>query len=278
MKKNLSHALISLAALFFVSTSAHAANYQLRILDNSKSISSGKPINIKYRVNDFYSVYYIYMNVIRAMEMEKHLSGKEITQVINSMIDQLKQRKAAQLIVYGYPGVEDLRVTLRTDYTKNDHRPILWLVSNYDPRSKRAVVANAHTDVYATYFYLANDKLVKYQYVTNAKTKKAKAAKSVNNLADFFLLDAKTNNDASGKKLLLNGIKKSKVPLERFIMHLTLSEYYLLENNTGKARKELDIARKMIQSEKNSRTKQSMKNIFTYAEDVYSYFVSYRKS
>jgi len=275
MHNTLHRALIFLATLFLATANAQAADYKLQTLDNEKSATTGKPIRVKYQVNDFYSVYYTYMNVIRALGVEKHLSGNEIKQVVHGIIDQLKKQKAVQLTVSGYPGDEDLRVTVRTDYAKNDKKPILWVISNYDPRTKSVVTGKAQENAYATYFYLVDTKLVKYQYVTEAKSKKEKAA---NNLADFYLLDEEKNNDASGKALLIKEINETKVSLERFLMHLTLSEYYLLENNTGKAREALDTARKMIKTERDKNTKRTMTNIFPYADDIYTYYVSYRKS
>lgn len=277
MKRILSYAVMVIFLTAFSFNSTWAASYQVRAFNNDSGASGSDASQIKYKVNDFYSVYYIYMNVIRAMKVDERLSNNEVAQVINDIIHNLNRRKAVQLTVSGYSGDEDLRVTLRTKYD-NNKKPILMVVSNYDAKKQKTVTGEEQRNAYGTFFYLMNDKLVKYQYISQAKTKKEQAKKSTNNLADYYLMDEKQDNDAEGKELLINGIKNAKKSMEKFIMNLTLSEYHLLENDTAKAATVLEVAKKIMMSADDAKNQKRMKNIFKYADDINAYFMSYRKS
>jgi hypothetical protein len=245
-----------------------AADFEVLTQEN---IMDGKRVDEKYTANDFYSTYYIYLNVIRALEIEKRLSEDEIGGVIGKMIANLRKNGMTQLTMPGYSGEGNLRVSLRVYHNMKNGRPILLLVSNYDPAQKRIVTGDASNRAYATYFYLVRDKLVKYQYIANADEKKRDAQKSVNDLADYYLLDESSDDDAEGKALLINGIKKEKDDGERFIMYLTLSEYYLLENNTRDAKKALDEAGRILNASSGNKR---MQNVYGYAMDIYKYYVA----
>lgn len=262
--------LICVAAMSLPVANADAADFEVRTQEN---IWDGKRVDLKYTVHNFYSTYYIYSNVIKALEIDKRLSGDEISRIISEMIADLKKNGVAQLVVSGYPGAEDLRVTLRAVPDKEHGKPILLLVSNYDAREKKVVAGGDMSNVYATYFFLVRDKLVKYQLVENAEEKKRAAQKSVNDLADYYLLDADSDNDSKGKALLIDGIKNEKNDLERFMMNLTLSEYYLLENNPHEARKALDEAKGIADSTSDAGKKLELLRIYQFADDVYKYTV-----
>ncbi len=168
MRKSLSCLLICVASMLLPVADADAADFEVHTHEN---IFDGKLVDLKYTANDFYSTYYIYFNVIRALEVDKRLSSNEIGRVISEMIAGLKKNGMAQLTVSGYPGAEDLRVTLGTAVDKKRNRPILLLVSNYDAAKKEVVAGGALNNAYATYFFLAGDKLVKYQILVNAEEK-----------------------------------------------------------------------------------------------------------
>jgi hypothetical protein len=279
MPKSVSARLLLFALSCFVLLPAMAqasTSYEVLALKNDKTLN-GRPNRIQYQANDFYSVYYVYMNVIRALAVEQHLSSVQVRKATNRIIGLLKQGKAAQLTVPGYPGDGVLRVTVRTGDTKSGS-PILLIVSNYDPRSGKTLGEKEQSNAYGTFFYLIKDKLVKYQYITNAREKLEHARQSTNNMADFYLLNEKRDDDASGKRLLIAGLGKNPGNMDRFIMQLTLMEYYLLENNTREAKASLDAAGKILATERDKNMRLNMKNILPYGEDVYSCFMSYKHS
>jgi hypothetical protein len=109
--------------------------------------------------------------------------------------------------------------------------------------------------------------------VEHAEEKKRAAQKSINDLADYYLLDADSDNDAKGKAMLIDGIKNEKDDLERFMMNLTLSEYYLLENNPREARKALDEAKGIAGSMSDAGKRPALLRIYQFADDVYKYTV-----
>lgn len=263
--------LLCAAAMILPVAHASAADFEVRTEEN---VFDGKRVEQKYTANKFYSTYYIYMNVIRATGVEKHLSSDEIGRVIDEMIAGLKKNGMAQLVVLGYPGAGDLRVTLRIATSKKNDKPILLLVSNYDPNTKEVLDSGDMSSVYATYFFMVGDKLVKYQLVADAEEKKRDAQKSINNLADYYLLDADRGNDAKGKAMLIDGLKKLKDDEDRFIMNLTLSEYYLLENDPRDARKVLDEAKRIAGSVSDKKKSQELISIYPYADDLYRYMVN----
>lgn len=271
MRSSLPYFLIYVAALLLPVANVSAADFKVLTQEN---ISNGKRVDLKYKANNFYSTYYIYMNVIRALEIDKRLTSDEISQVISKMIVNLKENGLAQLTVSGYPGAEDLRVTLSTSYDKKNNKPILLLVSNYDPAKKVVVKGDALNNAYGTYYFLIRDKLVKYQLIVNAEEKKQAAKKSTNDLADYYLLDGDSDNDAKGKELLVNGLKKEKNVAERFMMDLTLSEYYLLEKNTREAKKVLEEAKGVANAISDDKKKKSLMNIYQYADDLYKYYMA----
>lgn len=271
MRSFLACLLVCLASMLLPVANANAADFEVR---TQKNIIEGKLVDRKYTANDFYSTYYIYLNVIRALEVDKRLSSVEVGRVIGKMIAGLKKNGVAQLVVSGYPGAEDLRVTLRIAFDKRHNRPILVLVSNYDASKKEVVAGDALHHAYATFFFFSGDKLVKYQLVVNAAEKKRAAKKSVNDLADYYLLDAASDDDAKGKALLIKGIKKEKNDEERFMMNLTLSEYYLLENNPRAAKKALAEAKGIASSIGDDKKKERLLRIYQYASDLYKYMVN----
>lgn len=244
---------------------------------SQKNVLNGKPIDINYQANDFYSTYYIYLNVVKALALEKHLTSKQIDTLIVKMIRGLKKNGMVQIRVSGYKGGE-LRATLRTNVAKTNRKPILMLITNYDAKNKRIVSENDLINAYATYFYLIRDKLVKFQLVHDKKNKMKKAKKTINGLADHYLLDDDFKNDKKGKKLLLKGIKTAKNEGDRFIMYLTLSEYYLLEKNTKKAKIVLEKAKAVADKISDDKRKRFLMNVYHYASDIYKHYVSYQKN
>jgi len=268
MRASLRSLLFCVASLLLPVAAADAADFKVYTEEN---VIEGKPVGQRYAANRFYSTYYIYVNVIRMLEVEKHLSGDEVGQVIDQLIDGLEKNGMAQLVVAGYPGDEDLRITLRTAYGRKHNKPILILISNFDVKKKAVVADGNMNDLYATYFFLVGDKLVKYQLFVNAEKERQEVQDSINDLADFYLLDADSGNDAKGKQMLIDGLSKPGSDRDHFFMNLTLSEYYLLEHNAGAARKVLDKAREIANSTGDAKRKQTLLNIYQYADDVYRY-------
>lgn len=265
--------IVSLLIIAFVPLfSSCVKNNQFKIfpLENTEEFN--------YRVNDFYSIYYVYMNVIRALKVDQRLSPQEVEKVVIKMVRTLKANKKVQLQVSGYQGGEDLRITLSITRSKKNKRPILLLVSNYDPKSETVVSSQSGKDPYATFFYFKGDKLVKYQYVDKRKTKGELKKRSVNSQADYYLLDESPGNDALGKKMLIEGIKKGGDKLKSFIMNLTLSEYYLLEGNTRKAEAALNIARKITETVGPEVNKSALLKFLSYGTDIYRLYTTLKNS
>ena len=272
MMKRARLALFPLLGGLLFASSVQAAPFSVYSLKNDVTLA-GQPNHIRYRANDFFSVYYVYMSVIRALRVDKYLSHKQIGRVINTMINLIKDGRAAQLQVPGYAGDGPLRVTVRTDGVKK--RPVLIIVSNYDPRTGKTIDHGRQNAVYATFFYLVKDKLVKYEYISDKKDALKDAKQSTNNMADYCLLNESSADDAMGKEMLRAGLHKGGAPFSRFMMHLTLMEYYLLEDNPIKAKATLDAAQKIMLSEHNERTRKNMENMFPYGADLYTYFMGY---
>lgn len=106
---------------------------------------------------------------------------------------------------------------------------------------------------------MIGDKLVKQQYVSEAKARHKKASnKGPNSLADFYLKDAEADNDAKGRDLVQKTLARSKDPMERFFLTLTLSEYHLLFNDLEAARSAVASAGDMAKSEKNPEARKQM--------------------
>jgi hypothetical protein len=231
--------------------------------------------SVEYKVNDFYSVYYVYMNVIRALDVNDRLGERDIENVITLIIDNLKKNNVVQLQVDKYKGPEGLRVTLRPDFAPKAGKPILLIVSNYNVNTKRVVSGDDQKDAYGTFFYFAGDKLVKNRYVHEAKNDAELKKESVNNRADYYLLDGDPGNDELGMDLLTKEIEKAGDMPGRAVSYMTLSEYYLLSGKVGSAKQCLDKARAIIEALKDKEQKASLSNVLRYANDLYKYYVKY---
>jgi hypothetical protein len=243
-------------------------NYRIHAIDTPKGVA--------LQVNDFYSVYYVYMNVIRAMELDASLSREEIEQVITHMIDTLKRGQGVQIVIPNYNGGLDLRATLRTDFQiSKDNIPNLLLVTNYSANLKKAVEGDMQKDAYATYFIIDGDKLIKHQYVDEPKSQAELNAMSLNNLANYYLLDADDANDRLGKVMLERALPNEKNAIDRFIIHLTLSEYSLLEGDVEQARQQLGSAETIINAQSDARNRQRMSQLYSYASDIVYYYGKY---
>ncbi len=231
--------------------------------------------NADYKVNDFYSVYYVYMNVIRALDINDRLSERDIEKVISLIIDSLKKRNVVQLQIDNHKGTGTLRVTLRSDLAPKDNKPALWIISNYNAQTKRVASGDEEKDAYATFFYLVGDKLVKYQRIQEPKSEAELGKMPVNERADYYLLDADPGNDALGKDLLVKEIAKEKNAPDLAFLCMTLSEYHLLDGDVKSARQSLDKARTIIKSLKDEKRRASLSNVLQYADDLYHYYMKY---
>jgi hypothetical protein len=275
MTKRARLALLPLLGALLLVSNAQADQFAVYSLKNDVTLA-GRPNHIHYHANDFYSVYYLYMSVIRALQVDQHLSHEQIGRVINGMIKLIKDGRAAQLQVPGYPGDGPLRVTVRTDGVKK--HPVLMIISNYDHRTGKTVDHGKQNDVYATFFYLVKDKLVKYEYINDRKAALKDAGQSTNNMADYYLLNERSTDDIKGKELLRAGLRTRGTPFDRFMMHLTLMEYYLLESNPLKAKATLDAAQRIMAAEHNRHMRKTMEGIFPYGSDLYRYFMGYENT
>ncbi len=232
--------------------------------------------NADYKINDFYSVYYVYMNVIRALDINDRLGERDIAHIITLIIDNLKKRKLVQLQIDHYKGSkETLRVTLRSDIDPDKAKPTLWILSNYNASTKQVVSGDDQKDAYATFFYLMGDKLVKYQRVHKPKSEAELKAGSVNSRADYYLLDGDSGNDALGMKLLIQEIEKPGDAPDRPLLYMTLSEYYLLSGDVKNAKQCLDKARAVIRGLNDGQRKSDLLNVMRYCDDLYDYYVKY---
>jgi hypothetical protein len=263
--------LILLLLLLFTACSSvpvQPQNYRLNTITT--------PNGVALASNDFYSVYYVYMNVIRAMELDAVLSRAETEQVISRVIDTLKHGNGAQIVIPNYNGGLDLRATLRTDFQiSKDNIPNLLVVSNYDAKLKRAVAGDMQKDAYATYFIIADDKLIKHQYIDEPKSQADLNAMSLNNLANYYLMDMDDANDRLGKVMLERALPGEQNIINKFIMYLTLSEYHLLEGDVDKARQQLSAAEAIIDAQSDARTRQRMALLYSYASDIVYYYGKY---
>lgn len=263
--------LLILSLLLFSACSTvpqQKANYRIHTIDTPKGVS--------LEANDFYSVYYVYTNVIRAMELDASLSRGEIEHLMRRVIDTLKQGKGVQIVIPRYSGGLDLRATLRTDFqiSKGDF-PNLLIVSNYDAKLKHAVAGDLQKDAYATYFIIANNKLIKHQILDEAKSQAELNTMSLNDLANYYLLDADDANDQLGKVMLERALPNQNNAVDKFIMQLTLSEYDLLDGKVDKAEKRLGDAESIITAQSDARIRQRMSQLYSYASDIVYYYSKY---
>lgn len=257
--------LFSATALY---SETQAAEYRVLSQENDADIA--------YQANDFYSIYYLYFNLIQALDVERHLPGEAVREIIFDTLDNLKRRRFSQLQIRdAYPGPEPLRVTLRTDVIAREDKPVLWLISNYNPREKAVVTGKAARHAYGTYFYLIGDKLVKYQRLKEPKTAEQLAAMSANARADYYLLDEKTDNDQAGKQLLLNALDKPANQGEQVILNLTLSQYHLLDDNLKGANARLDQARDILR-EMSHTERRKLRVLFHHAKELVGLYSEYQ--
>ncbi len=245
-----------------------SGNYRIYVEKSDKTA--------EYKVNDFYSVYYVYMNVIRALDINDRLGERDIEKIITMIIDNLKKKNVVQLQVDNYKGPEGtLRVTLRPDFAPKKGKPILLIVSNYNVKTKRVVSGDDEKNAYATFFYFSGDMLVKNRYVHDAKSDAELKKESVNNRADYYLFDGDPGNDKLGRELLTKEVEKPGDMPERAVLYMTLSEYDLRSGKAGSAKQCLDKARVIIGDLKDKKRKSALSNVLQYADDLYTYYTKY---
>ncbi|TDY04003.1 hypothetical protein [Thiohalophilus thiocyanatoxydans] len=264
--------LITLTLILFSASvlysGAQAAEYRVLSQENDKKVA--------YQANDFYSIYYLYFNVIQALKVERHLPDEAIAEILFDTLDNLKQRRFSQLQIRdAYAGPEPLRVTLRTDVLPDDNRPILWLISNYSHDEQAVVTGEAAKHAYGTYFYLIDDKLVKYQRIKEPKTTEQLAALSDNARADYYLLDKDADNDQAGKQLLLNALDNPASRGEAVALNLTLAQYHLLDDNLKGANARLDRARDSLR-EMSRTERRKLRVLFHHAKQLVALYSEYR--
>jgi len=128
---------IIIASLFLTASrpSFKSGDYRISVEKSDKKVD--------YKADDFYSVYYVYMNVIRALNVNDRLGERDIEKVIFMIIDNLKKGNVVQLQIDKYKG-GTLRVTLRSDIAPKKDKPSLWLISNYNDKTKQVVSGDDH--------------------------------------------------------------------------------------------------------------------------------------
>lgn len=273
-RRSMLRALSIIAGLFLIAA-LPASRPALQGADYRLSVEKSDG-NAEYRVNDFYSVYYVYMNVIRALDVNDRLGQRDIEKVIFMIIDNLKKRNVVQLQVDKYKGSEGtLRVTLRSDMAPKGKKTILLIISNYNQKTRKVVSGDDQKDAYGTFFYFEGDKLVKNRYVHEAKSDAELKKLSVNSLADYYLLDGDPGNDERGRDLLIKEIEKQNDGPDRAVLYMTLSEYHLLAGNTGLAKQSLEKARAIIKSLKDEERASKLATVLEYAADIYTYYAHY---
>jgi hypothetical protein len=230
---------------------------------------------VEYRVNDFYSVYYIYFKTVLALGLDERLGEKDIRDIVCAVIDNLKQGNDVQLQVDCVP--DDVRrITLRSDLVNKE--PVLWIVSNYNQRTQRTVTWDGIKDAYGIFLAIRGDKLVCGQCGIRGKNEEDLKALSVNDRADVYLMDGDPENDREGKDLIVREVAKTKKPVERVLLHMTLSEYCLLSGNTVASRECLSKARKELSTFKDGAARRNLEKVLGYAEIVHKCYDEYART
>jgi hypothetical protein len=259
--------ILALFSITAITSEASAAEYRVLAQKNDK--------NVAYEANDFYSIYYVYFNVIQALDIENRVAEKDVKKIIFQTIDNLKSHRFSQLQVEGYPGPEPLRVTLRTDIIPKDNEKILWLISNYSHEKKAVVTGKESKRAYGTYFYLVGDKLVKYQIMKQSRSENEIAAMPVNTRAEYYLLDASAENDSKGKQLLINALSMPAEQSEQVAMNITLMQYHLLDGNLKGAEARLNKARDVLR-EMPRKERKKLRELFHHARELVELYSEYR--
>jgi hypothetical protein len=234
--------------------------------------SSDKQID--YAVNDFYSIYYLYMNMIQALKLNEHLSFMDIEKIFFVIVDSLKKGNLVQLQV-DIRQEEPLKVTLRPDMI-DPGKPVLWLISNYNPVSRKVVTGEALKEAYGTFFYIIGNKLVKYQLARQPKNDAEISKLTINEQAQYYLLDGEPGNDSRGRDMLREEIRKSGDPGARALLYMTLFEYDLLSGKIESAKGCLDTAGDTLASVNDEKKKQYLARLLQYARDIFNYYLKYK--
>lgn len=284
MRKSIAALMTVLAALaVFIAPHSRAADLEFNQNANADSkimvLSRKHDDGYSLKASDFYLVYQIYIYMIRALGVDQYADKAQIEHAISALIANLKLNNLAQLQVKDYPGDEPLRMTLSTNRVPNHDKRVLFLVTNFHTPTKRTSSdRNLAGDFFGTVFYIVDGVIVKYDRMDNPPSKEALAAKSINSQADHYLLDGDKSNDSHGKRILIKALKSEKDPAERAIMHMTLSQYYLLEGNYSKARQAIDAASRIIDAMVPGKQRDTARMILGMADDFYRYYLYHMKT
>lgn len=223
----------------------------------------------KLKANPFISVFNIYYHGIRKVHLYKHFPESDITKIVLKIIKSLEEGKAIQLQVPNMTGSRALVMTFRTDIKTKDDKPTVFLTTNYDRKSRKAVSLSSKKS-YANLFYMIGDKLVLYYYIDDPATKQELDDMTIVEKTGYFLFDDNFENDEKGMNILLKSIPKEDNRKEKVYQMLTLSYYQMMFGEYKTSRKTLDDALLLANKESNQADRNNMMYSLRIAENVYN--------
>jgi hypothetical protein len=229
-------------------------------------------VKIKNELNMFYPVYYIHYNLFAALDLYNNFNYDERIHIIEEIVNIIMRNNIARLTIKKYYKNKDLIIVYKpTSIPKYPKDIVIFFTTNYSFKSNKIVSGDDMKDAYGTYYYIKDNKMIKYQKIYN-KDKELKIIEEndINIIADFYIFDEKIENDEKGKNILENGIENTKNINDKFIYLITLSEYYLMKNDLKNANESLKQA-SLLLNDVDEKLKNNYNLVYGIINDVYKY-------
>jgi hypothetical protein len=125
------------------------------------------------------------------------------------------------------------------------------ILSNYDLKIKDVLPLDTpkekRKDCFTAVYLIAGDKLVNENHFYSKEVEDAlKSSGDLNNLADFYLFDERTDNDPLIEDILAKAFMTGKKPEEKLQTSILLSLYYMMERKLDLAGSALDSAKAIL--------------------------------
>lgn len=243
--------ILLLTSLIVVTSCGSGAERKEREPQTYSLVYGGPTEELKHDWNLFYPSYYLYISMIMKLELDNFIDKQELKAILKTSIKMLSLSRAVQLTVPDYRGGKDLEITITPTRLKGNEKYVtIIFLTNYNAKTKSIIEKGDDMKyAFAQLFVVYDNKWVK---VTNEyseeKESELKGEDNLNNLADFYLLDERSDNDSEIEGLLLKDIAENEDELTRCVASFTLAEYYVMQKEFNKAAEQIEKATALLEA------------------------------
>ena len=208
------------------------------------------------KINAFYFINHFMVNILSGFDLLDKLKNDDREYIIEGSYRALSNKTPVNLMFNNYKSKNKLAFSF--SIISKEKKDYLLILSNFDlikkdvlsldtPREKRK-------DCFSAVYLISGDKLVNENHFYSIEVERElKKSGDLNNLADFYLFDEKTENDPLIEGILAQAFKTEKNPDEKLQTSILLSLYYMMSGKLDLAGSALDSAKSILDKNMNGK-------------------------